>query len=77
MNCDISVQVKAMVAGVDNLVMVPEEICKKVHECESVNTSNVKFGIGMQEFEAWMRMLDAQVKLIKHFPKSQIHFLLL
>lgn len=58
--CDI--QVKAMVAGIDNLVLLSNDVLKKVHECEDVDTkaSNAKLTFGMREFEAWMRMLDAQ-----------------
>jgi hypothetical protein len=56
-------QVKAMVAGVENLVMISNDVVKQVRECEDVDSrkSNVKPNAGMQEFEAWMRMLDAQV----------------
>ncbi len=52
-----------MVAGVDNLVLLSKETLKKVHECEDCDTkmSNAKLTPGMREFEAWMRMLDAQV----------------
>ena len=52
-----------MVAGIDNLVLLSNDVLKKVHECEDVDTkaSNAKLTFGMREFEAWMRMLDAQV----------------
>lgn len=57
--CDV--QVKAMVAGVENLVYVGEDVAKQVYECENVDTAkNAKVTVGMKEFEAWMRMLDAQ-----------------
>ena len=53
-----------MAAGVDNLVLLSNEVVKKVHECEDCDTkkSNAKLSPGMREFEAWMRMLDAQVR---------------
>ena len=53
-----------MVAGVDNLVLLDDDMNKKVHECEDLDTASKKKGKlspGMNEFEAWMRMLDAQV----------------
>ena len=52
-----------MVAGVENLVLLSDEVQKKVYECEDCDTkaSNAKLTAGMREFEAWMRMLDAQV----------------
>ena len=52
-----------MAAGVDNLVLLSNEVVKKVYECEDCDSkkSNAKLSPGMREFEAWMRMLDAQV----------------
>lgn len=52
-----------MVAGVDNLILLSNDVVKKVYECEEFDTkkSNAKLTTGMREFEAWMRMLDAQV----------------
>lgn len=53
-----------MVAGVDNLVLLDVDVNKKVHDCKDLDTASKKrekFTPGMNEFEAWMRMLDAQV----------------
>ena len=51
-----------MVAGVENLVMISNDVLKQVHECEDCDTkASGKLKPGMKEFEAWMRMLDAQV----------------
>ncbi|XP_028391050.1 alpha-adducin-like isoform X2 [Dendronephthya gigantea] len=57
--CDI--QIKAMAAGVDNLVLLDDDVLKQVYECEDLDTKKREnITPGMHEFEAWMRMLDAQ-----------------
>merc|ERR1719483_1167056 len=59
--CDI--QLKMMPFGLDNLVLIDDEIRRKTYEIGQrggggVNTSKKEWGIGELEFEALMRMLD-------------------
>ena len=53
-----------MVAGMDNLILLSNDVSKQVYENQDVDTkksNETEYKIGMKEFEAWMRMLDAQV----------------
>ncbi|XP_071946979.1 alpha-adducin-like isoform X2 [Antedon mediterranea] len=58
--CEI--QVKSMAAGMDNLVLLPEEMRKKTHEFAVRGSGGVgdtkKWKVGELEFEAMMRQLD-------------------
>eukprot|EP00092_Neocalanus_flemingeri_P003051 GFUD01003260.1.p1 GENE.GFUD01003260.1~~GFUD01003260.1.p1 ORF type:complete len:664 (-),score=171.33 GFUD01003260.1:1641-3632(-) len=59
--CDT--QLKMMPYGLDNLVMIDDEVRRKTFEIGQrggggVNTSKKEWGIGELEFEALMRMLD-------------------
>jgi len=59
--CDT--QLKMMPFGLDNLVLIDDEIRRKTYEIGQrggggVNTSKKEWGIGELEFEALMRMLD-------------------
>ncbi|EDO42734.1 predicted protein, partial [Nematostella vectensis] len=58
-------QVRAMSAGVDNLIKVSEQVREKVLEVtggENITDSKgSKWKHGELEFEAWMRMLDSRV----------------
>lgn len=53
-----------MAAGMDNLIILSNDVSKQVYENQDVDTKKsnaTEYKIGMKEFEAWMRMLDAQV----------------
>ena len=53
-----------MSAGIDNLILLDNDVKKKVEDCVSsrdVDSKKTKLTMGQLEFEAWMRMLDAQV----------------
>ncbi|XP_033125508.1 gamma-adducin-like isoform X2 [Anneissia japonica] len=56
--CEI--QVKSMAVGVDNLVLLPDELRKKTHEfaLKGNDSEGKKWKIGELEFEAMMRQLD-------------------
>ena len=53
-----------MSAGIDNLILLDNDVKKKVQDCvdsRAVDSKKTKLTHGQLEFEAWMRMLDAQV----------------
>jgi len=59
--CDT--QLKMMPLGLDNLVLIDDEVRRKTYEMGQrggggVNTSKKEWGVGEMEFEALMRMLD-------------------
>ncbi|KAK3739817.1 hypothetical protein QZH41_009063 [Actinostola sp. cb2023] len=56
-------QVRAMAAGIDNLLKIGEEIRKQdtnIHESQVSNLSKQQWKCGELQFEAYMRMLDSR-----------------
>ena len=76
--CDT--QLKMMPFGLDNLVLIDDEVRRKTFEIGQrggggVNTAKKEWGIGELEFEALMRMLDNSVRFFrKEFQKIKISF---
>lgn len=63
----VSLQIKALPAGLDNIVLVDEEVRRKTYAVGSqggggVDTSGKKWKTGELEFEALMRQLDNAVR---------------
>lgn len=63
----MSLQIKALPAGLDNIVLVDEEVRRKTYAVGSqggggVDTSGKKWKTGELEFEALMRQLDNAVR---------------
>lgn len=63
----MSLQIKALPAGLDNIVLVDEEVQRKTYAVGSqggggVDTSGKKWKTGELEFEALMRQLDNAVR---------------
>ena len=59
-----SFKVRAMSAGVDNLIKIDEEIRKRdknIGDSTAVDTSKSQWRRGELQFEAYMRMLDSRV----------------
>ena len=53
-----------MSAGLDNLIMLDNDVQKKVMDAAKSRATDSKktaLTVGVLEFEAWMRMLDSQV----------------
>ena len=62
-------QIQAMPAGVDNLILVSQEVKQKTFSTANqggggVDSSGRKWKIGEMEFEAQMRLMDNAVSLI-------------
>lgn len=63
----VSLQIKALPSGLDNIVLVDEEVRRKTYAVGSqggggVDTSGKKWKTGELEFEALMRQLDNAVR---------------
>ena len=57
-------QVKAMSIGLDNVTLVDEDLRKKAYQTlvsGQIDAKDTNLGVGMKQFEAWMRMLDSLV----------------
>ena len=63
-------QVKAVAAGIDNLIKCEDFAAEQVRETVKVggggvDSSQIKWKVGEMEFEAWMRLLDSMVRKLK------------
>lgn len=63
----VSLQIKALPAGLDNIILVDDEVRRKTYAVGSqggggVDTSGKKWKTGELEFEALMRQLDNAVR---------------
>ena len=63
----LSLQVKAVAAGIDNLIKCDDFAKEQVQETTKaggggVDSSYIKWRVGELEFEAWMRLLDSMVR---------------